>query len=44
VLKYDQVHFEDEYGTLSNNALDIDDFSEFKIEKIEFEETWVKPS
>ncbi|TWI79337.1 hypothetical protein IQ13_3741 [Lacibacter cauensis] len=40
VLKYDQNNVEDEYGALSNNTLDVDEFKDFKIEKTEFEEVW----
>ncbi|ANE51312.1 hypothetical protein [Flavisolibacter tropicus] len=39
-LKYDSVHIEDEYGGLSQAALDLDGFSEFKIDQQEFEEAW----
>ena len=39
-LKYDQDHFQDEYGRLSDQPLDLEEFNDFKIEKDEFEKAW----
>ena len=39
-LKYDQDHFLDDYGGLSDQSLDLEEFNDFKIEKEEFEKAW----
>ena len=39
-LKYDQTHVEDEYGCLSDQPLDLEDFAAFEIRKDEFEGVW----
>lgn len=39
-LKYDQDHPEDDYGGLSDQQLDMDEFNDFKIDKSEFEKKW----
>lgn len=40
VLKYDSDKFEDEYGWLSDQELDLEEFNEFEISKIDFEKEW----
>ncbi|MBC8754757.1 hypothetical protein H2O64_08750 [Kordia sp. YSTF-M3] len=40
VLKYDNDHIEDEFGKLSNQKLDLDEFREFFIDKNEFDTIW----
>ncbi len=37
ILYYDNSHIEDEYGVLPEGALDLEEFSNFAIEKEEFE-------
>lgn len=41
-LKYSESHPEDEFGGLSDQALDREEFEAFKIEKSEFEINWDK--
>ena len=40
VLKYDVTHVEDEYGGLSEAALDPAEYQEFAIGSAEFETMW----
>ena len=40
VLKYDQLKLEDEFGRLGDQKLDLNEFSEFEITKLEFEKIW----
>ena len=40
VLHYDRTHIEDEFGGLSEAALDAADFAPFEISKAEFEQAW----
>ena len=40
VLKYDTSYVNDKFGGLSETQLDIEEFSEIKIDKTEFEQVW----
>lgn len=40
VLKYDTTYIDDKFGGLSEMPLDADEFNEFRIDNIEFEELW----
>ncbi len=40
VLKYDNVHMQDEYGTLADVALDLTEFAPFAVEKSVFDVAW----
>ncbi len=42
VLKYHQEFMEDEFGMLSDQQLDKDEFEEFSIDNSEFTDTWNK--
>lgn len=42
VLKYDETNAEDEYGGLSDQPLDLEDFATFEIREDEFEAAWNK--
>ena len=39
-LMYDQNNLVDEYGMLGDQSLDLDEFSEYAIDKEVFEEAW----
>lgn len=41
-LKYHSEKTFDDYGSLGDQALDMDEFKEFEIEKAEFENEWEK--
>jgi hypothetical protein len=40
VLKYDEDNFEDDYGGLTDQPLDLQEFNEFKITPDEFDMSW----
>jgi hypothetical protein len=40
VLRYDRQHIEDEFGGLSEAALDATEFAPFAIARSEFEQVW----
>lgn len=40
ILKYDSQNMEDGYGRLADQALDLEDFNQFKIDQQEFEKVW----
>ncbi|WP_431097210.1 hypothetical protein [Polaromonas aquatica] len=40
VLQYDADHVEDEYGGLSEAALEVDDFAPYAITQADFERAW----
>ena len=40
VLQYDTAHLNDEYGGLSEAALEAEDFAPFAITQTEFESAW----
>lgn len=40
VLKYDNQNIEDEFGGLSDQNLDLNEFENYSIEKDEFENKW----
>ena len=40
ILKYDEQHLEDEFGFLSDQPLEIDEFINCEITKVEFDEIW----
>lgn len=42
VLKYHQEFMEDEFGMLSDQQLDKDEFEEFSIDNSEFTDTWIR--
>lgn len=42
VLKYTPENAEDEFGILSDQQLDNDEFEEFAITEVEFNNTWDK--
>lgn len=42
ILKYDEQNYEDEYGFLADQPLEIEDFEEEEISKINFYEIWDK--
>jgi len=44
ILKYDEQNYEDEYGFLADQPLEIEDFEEEEISKINFYEIWDKLS
>jgi hypothetical protein len=39
-LKYWTEFTEDNYGALSDHSLDLDDFEQYQIDKVEFENAW----
>lgn len=41
-LKYHQGKIFDDYGSLSDQAIDLEELAEFEIEKTEFDEEWTK--
>ncbi|SFN72030.1 hypothetical protein SAMN05421741_109140 [Paenimyroides ummariense] len=41
ILKYDEQNYEDEYGFLADQPLEIEDFEEEEISKINFYEIWI---
>jgi hypothetical protein len=41
VLQYDRQHIEDDFGGLSEVALDAAEFAPFAITQAEFEQVWV---
>lgn len=40
VLKYDETHADDEFGGLGDQALDLEDFAPFEIDRARFEDEW----
>ncbi|XZF15802.1 hypothetical protein ACTHGU_06675 [Chitinophagaceae bacterium MMS25-I14] len=40
ILKYDTGHTEDEYGSLADQPLEIDEFDDYRIDEDEFEDMW----
>lgn len=42
ILKYDEQNYEDEYGFLADQPLEIEDFEEEEISKTNFYEIWDK--
>jgi hypothetical protein len=42
ILKYDENFVEDPFGFLADQPLDLEEFSDFKIMKEEFENDWNK--
>jgi len=40
VLQYDRQHLRDSYGGLSDQSLAADDFAQFAITQLEFEQAW----
>ena len=44
ILKYDEQNYEDEFGFLADQPLEIDDFEDEEISKINFYEIWDKLS
>jgi hypothetical protein len=42
-LKYDTDYLEDKFGNLSEVTLDLSEFKEFQIDKVEFENIWETP-
>jgi len=40
VLKYDEAHLDDEFGMLSDAALDLEEFAPFEIDRTAFETAW----
>jgi hypothetical protein len=42
ILKYDEQNYEDEYGVLTDQPLEIEDFEDNEISEIDFYEIWRK--
>ena len=40
ILKYEETHFHDEFGGLSEKALDLDEFAPFEVDRTAFETAW----
>lgn len=40
ILKYSELNIEDEFGFLADQAIDLEEFKQFEISKIEFENKW----
>jgi len=40
VLRYSEMNIKDEYGFLADQSIDLKEFSQFEISKIEFENKW----
>jgi len=40
VLKYDEGHLDEELGGLSDQALDLEEFAPFEIDRMAFENAW----
>ena len=41
-LKYSSEFTQDDYGFLSDQPLDLDELTPFKIDKVKFDEAWAK--
>jgi hypothetical protein len=44
ILKYDDAHLDDEFGGVGDQALDIEEFAEFEIDRAAFETVWSSSS
>ncbi len=40
ILKYDETHSDDEFGGLGDQALELEDFAPFEIDRATFEDEW----
>ncbi len=43
-LKYDKENLDDDFGGLSDQPLDMEEFEEFKISQADFEKIWQQTS
>ena len=44
ILKYGEAHLDDEFGGLGDQALDVEEFAEFEIDRAAFESVWSSSS